>query len=254
MSPSQKEEAEKWKNRKNMNNETARKRMEKFNKKRKAEEAANKKPKKILTRQQSDIKKFNEAERKRRQRIGFTDERKEAIKARCRELYAIKNEKIKEKMLEEKQRELQEQEDHTCIKKLQEELQAKEAERDERLNALQEQTEQLQTTEAELIEENEELEARNNMLPEDEAIDTRSQNARRKALERVKSSLPRRRSQKIQTMIDLVNKSSPRKAAALKQAGIAPVNPLHEGIIEAGLAAPRKSAKRKHMAMALIVR
>ena len=82
----------------------------------------------------------------------------------------------------------------------------------------------------------------------------RSTGARRKALSRVKSVLPRRRSHNLNTTIDLIQKSTPRKAAALQKSGVGAPNPLHEGVMEvvsATLSAPRKSAKRKSMAEAL---
>ena len=82
----------------------------------------------------------------------------------------------------------------------------------------------------------------------------RSTGARRKALSRVKSVLPRRRSHNLNTTIDLIQKTTLRKAAALQKSGVGAPNPLHEGIMEvvsATLSAPRKSAKRKSMAEAL---
>ena len=130
------------------------------------------------------------------------------MKARCRELYAIKTGKLQQKQLEKQQKKLQEKKE--AIQKLQDQLQAKEQE--------------LNNNETE-------LQARNEELPEEDAIDMLSDKARRKALSRVKAVLLRRRSQNIGTTIDLIQKSTPRKAAALKKAGVGALTQLQSNLL-----------------------
>ncbi|XP_038662294.1 VPS9 domain-containing protein 1 isoform X1 [Scyliorhinus canicula] len=236
----EREEAEMWLKRKINNNETARIRMQRMNE-RKA--AAGKKDrsyrlKKTQTRQQHEITRIKEAEKKRRQRSGYTQERKEAISSRRRELYAIKVNKNKMAALKDYEKIMNEKEEK--LKEMGKQLKAKEIELANRNDELQNRTVQV-------------LKA-NSMLPEEESLDFRTDIARNKALERVRKALPKRRSHCINTTLELIKKSSPTKAVAFREAGIGTENKLQAGVMEiitTGLQAPRNSSTRKVLASTL---
>ena len=236
ISAKEKEEAEKWLARKNRNNETARIRMEKMNNRRK-EENKKGRPKKVLTRQQHEQSKNNEAERKRKQRAGWSDEQKEAVLQRRRELYAIKVNKEKEKAMKEQERLMKEREEK--IKEMEQQLQSKEIELSQQNFDLQQRNVELQQKNAEL---------------EKDAIDLRSKAARQKALERARKALPKRRSHCLNTSVDLITQASPSKVAYFKKAGMMSSDKLHAGVMDAvsnGLHAPKNSAARKSLATTL---
>ncbi len=89
---------------------------------------------------------------------------------------------------------------------------------------LKDQEEQLRAKERELVEQTTMLQNRNNDLDED-TIDIRSNDARRKSLQCARGTMPQWRLQFVSTTVDLVEKASPRKTAALKKAGITSRNP-----------------------------
>ncbi|XP_038632073.1 oral-facial-digital syndrome 1 protein-like isoform X2 [Scyliorhinus canicula] len=220
----EREEAEIWLKRKNNNNETARIRMQRMNK-RKAAAGKKDRPKKTQTRQQQAISRTKEAERKRRQRAGYLQEQKEAISSRRRELYAIKVNKNKMTALKEYEKIINEKEEK--LKEMEKQLKAKEIELANKNDELQNRTVKV-------------LKA-NSMLPKEEALDFRTDIARNKALERVRKALPKRRSHCINTLLELIKKSSPTKAVAFRKAGLRTENKLHARVMETittGLQAP----------------
>lgn len=226
----EKEEAQIWLDRKIRNNETARIRMERMNKRKKSA-GKNARPTKPQTRNEHEKSKAKEATKKRKQRAEYSQERKEAVLARRRDLYALQNKKAQMMVVEEQNK---------LLKEVAEQLKEKE--------------EQLRVKEAELQKKNEELQNRNDALPDENALDFRTYEARNKALERARKSLPTRRSHSINTSLDLINKASPTKTAAFRNAGISTKNKLEGGVMEAiaiGLQAPRKSASRKSLASTL---
>ncbi|XP_071507484.1 uncharacterized protein [Diadema antillarum] len=222
LSKEEREEAEMWKKRKERNNETARNRMRKMNA-RKKEDEKNGKTKKAMTRRECEKKRAYEAERKRKQRAKKSAAEMAKINQKRREKYAAEKYMEIQKINEEKDRKLKEMEQK--VKDVEEKLREKEIE----------------------------MREKNAELGED-AIDVRSNTARRKSLQRVRRAFPKQRSHFVSTTVDLVQKASPLKAAALEKAGITGRNPLHEGVMEAvadALSGPKKSAKRKQMAMSL---
>ena len=184
----EKEEAEKWVEKRKRYNEGCKKRQRKYVKKRK--DAQKDQPKKPMTRQETDKKKEYERNKKRQQRAGWSKERKEAELEKRRGKYA----QNREKEVNERLRKMKEKEDR---------LQAIEA--------------KLEQKELELENQKEELAARNKEL---QALDMRSQQAKRKSLSRAKAALPRQPVQFAATVGDLIERSSPRKTTAMKKAGV----------------------------------
>ncbi|XP_033630608.1 uncharacterized protein LOC117292604 [Asterias rubens] len=225
LSKEEREEAEMWYERKQRCNEGSRKRMAKMNAGKRADEKKGK-AKKAMTRREYDKKKNYETERKQKYRAKKSTAETAKINEQRREKYAIVRE-MKVQGMERKMKEMEQK--------------------------LKDQEDQLRAKERELLERTTMLQNRNNDLGED-AIDIRSNDARRKSLQRARGAMPQRRSHFVSTTIDLVEKASPRKTAALKKAGITGRNPLHDGVMKAlgdVFSGPRNSPQRKHIAMSL---
>lgn len=99
-----------------------------------------------------------------------------------------------------------------------------------------------------------ELQERNKTLWEQNP-DTRSSEANRKSLERARRGIPKHRAHFVATTVDLIGKSTPRKAAAEAAAGIHTTkDSLADGVMEAVaevLQAPRQSKARKRLSECL---
>lgn len=215
-------EAMLWQQRKEKNNESAKLRMRKITQRKKADAMQNKRAKKPMTRNQHEAQKEKERLKKRRQRAEMSQEQKAKVLAKRREQYHKRRADIREKELEEERKRLEE-----LAKELAATMRA--------------------------------IEGTNDQLPQEDALDLRSQNAKAKALERVRKSLPRRRKHCINTSIDLIAKATPTKAAAFEEAGLRSSRSheavqLDEAIVNAvseGLRLPKKSIARRSLASSL---
>ena len=185
-------------------------------------------PKKAMTRSEHEKKKSCEAERKRKQRAKLTNAELQEINKKRRGKYAAKTETTilkKKRELEETQQKLKQMEEQLLVKEL------------------------------ELQEKNKDLQERNDALAKD-AIDIRSSDAKRKSLQRARAGMPQRRSHFVSTVIDLVDKSSPKKAAAFEDVGLKTGKKKHleaaiMDAVETGLRLPRQSLQRKSLAASL---
>ncbi|KAJ8046204.1 hypothetical protein HOLleu_04813 [Holothuria leucospilota] len=235
LSAKEKADAEMWAKRKEKYNEGCRRRMKKMNDRKRAE--AKLKPKKQMTRSQREKIKEKERQKKQLQRANQDAEKKEAILARRRQLYAEKKAKKRQEELRAEEQELQ---------KMRETLQCMEKKMEEKETQLVGEREELVAT-------NHNLQERNKQL-EEEVLDLRSPRAKSKALERVRQALPKSRAPNVSTVVDLVKRASPRKKALLKEAGIHVNSCLEEGVmttVSSVLQEPKQSKKRKTLAQSL---
>ena len=230
----EKEEADKWLERKHRYNEGCRKRMNKMNeRKRQAQKEATKNGKisKPMTRKEHDKQKEKERTRKQKQRAKTTQEQRLQHNAKRHQGYQQHKADTTEKALQEEKRKLEEKE-----KKLK-----------EMAELLREQEREIETTRETLNEQNEQL--------VDDAVDLRSNAAKRKSLQHAKAGMPQRRTHFVSTTVQLINQSSPTKAASFKKAGVILTKSresqrqhLEDGVMEVvatTLKTPRQSAKKK---------
>lgn len=232
LSSKERAEAELWQRRHERNNEAARKRMKKMNERKKAATVTSATgtgaTTKAVTRKEAKLKREKERIKKQKQRAKMSMEQKEAERRKNRERYAKK----KDAILEAKKRELELREQH--LRELERQLQAKDLE--------------VQGIECSVRE--------HNMAMGEEVVDLRTDEARRKSLQRARKAMPTPRSHFVSTAIDLVSKASPKKVAAMAAAGLQTQSgdQLENGIMDAiteALKAPRHAIGRKKLAASL---
>lgn len=113
---------------------------------------------------------------------------------------------------------------------------------DEEKNKMDEEAKRLKEIERQLKQREEELNEERQRLAQEnrqktDGVDMRSPNARRKALQRARHSMPRQAANYVTTAVDVIVRASPIKAKALKKAGVRVLKPnehsLEEAVMEA---------------------
>ncbi|XP_071481427.1 uncharacterized protein [Diadema antillarum] len=207
ISTEEKEKSEKFLEQKKRCNATAALRMRKMRAKKKEEQLrlqSNKMKQTPSTRAQDKRQKEKlqaQARKKRERRAAMSKEEHEQYNAMRREKYKQKKEKEKLMWIESQK------------------LKAREAE-------LKKEEERLKEIAEAFDQKHAELEVTRKKLSS-AGCDVRSSSARRKSLERVRAVMPQDREKCVSTMIDLFQKSSPKKRAALKKRG------MHTGLEDA---------------------
>ncbi|PIK36573.1 hypothetical protein BSL78_26595 [Apostichopus japonicus] len=232
LSPAEQENALVWYNRKVAYNDGCRKRMKKYQARRRVQKEAEKK-RKPMTRTAHEKQKSKDRLRKQQQRANLSMMEREKVKARRREKYHQSKKYTMSKFFKEEQKKLQAETQR--VKEFEQQLRAKEEE-------LRLMTEELKSKQKE----------------GEESIDIRSDAAKRKALERARKSSAKKTAAFVATTIDLISTASPTKTSAFSSAGVRvskkqQLEDVIMGAVSIGLKEPKTSLKRRSLASILSV-